>query len=87
MKDYVQGKLLFVNSPPGLSQEEFGGFKADSFRLIEDEDMSLEESFPELRLRSGVHIRGKGPIGAFDKKHGNKKKREKARRLYNDPYM
>ena len=89
LKDYVQGKLRFCKAPPGVDQEGFCEF-ADAGPPLEDVEMSLEESFPELRMQSGVHVRGvKGAkaAGAGAKKnHGNKNKREKARRLYNDPY-
>ena len=55
-------------------------------------DMSLEESFPELRVQTGLHVRDRKARAATDratrkKMHGNKNKREKARRLYTDPYM
>ena len=46
----------------------------------EDFDLKLEESFPELSMSHGVHVRGKKSLE--NKKHGNKNKREKARRLY-----
>ena len=62
----------------------------------EVDDLSLEESFPELRMTGAVHVRGRkqrGPVlvgsnNANDlgssKKHGNRKKREKVRRLYTE---
>ena len=62
----------------------------------EVDDLSLEESFPELTMTGAVHVRGKkqrGPVLvgsnnsndlASSKKHGNKKKREKIRRLYTE---
>ena len=56
-------------------------------------DMSLEESFPEMRMQTGLHIRDRKAKGKANtekgarKLHGNKNKREKARRLYTDPYM
>ena len=85
-KDYVQGKLLFCKAPPNVEQDEF-------FKVIEvdngddEEDLSLENSFPELRLQSQVHVRGaQANMKKGGKKHGNTKKREKARRLYKDPY-
>ena len=40
----------------------------------------LEESFPELALTPGVHVRGKKK--SQSKLHGNKNKKEKVRRLY-----
>jgi hypothetical protein len=54
--------------------------------VVDDFDLGLEDSFPELKVASGVHIRGKkGP--EKEKRHGNKNKREKLRRVYNDsPY-
>ena len=59
--------------------------------------MSLEESFPELKMAGGAHVRGKkqrGPIligtsnnmEPSSKKHGNRKRREKIRRVYTDGY-
>ena len=64
--------------------------KADVFD--EEDDVTLEETFPELRVQSGVHLRGntklsKGGNLAQEKKAArasNKKKRDKARRLYAD---
>ena len=54
------------------------------------------DSFPELKLASGVHLKGRkyvainsNPLGMAptSKKHGNKKKKEKLRRVYNEsPY-
>ena len=61
------------------------------------DDLTLEESFPELRMSGEAHIRGnkkRGPIlagssnlslhGSNTKKHGNKKKREKIRRIFTE---
>ncbi len=89
LKDYVQGKLLFCRAPPGEDQGEFCSFEEDEDYMKED-DISLEESFPELQMNSGVHVRGR--IGAKSapgggKKHGGgKKRKEKARRMYKEPY-
>ena len=99
LKDFVQGtKLVFVQAPPNVDQAEFCQFVTDCDEDIAAEaDLALEESFPELRLGSGVHMRGKRHVSinggkvetiAASKKHGNAKKREKLRRLYNEsPYM
>ena len=100
MQDFVSGKLLFCKCPPDISQETFDQSVPEKAKLLaksdvfdEEDDVTLEETFPELRLQqSGVHVRGskmakKGTGNlAMDKKigRGNKKKRDKARRLYAD---
>jgi len=95
LKDLVTGKLLFTKAPPDVDQLVFDG--PDKAKLLEkkdvfdeEDDVTLEETFPELRVQSGVHVRGAkalkkgGNTMAQDKKaqRGNKKKRDKARRLY-----
>ncbi len=84
LKDYIHGKLLYCAAPPGVEQKEFCPYD-DSEPLDQDDDMSLEESFPELSMSSGMHVRGKQGqnVRLSDKKH---KKKEKARRLYQTPY-
>ena len=82
-----------------MSQEDFDKSVPEKQKILaksevfdEEDDVTLEETFPELRLQqSGVHVRGakmakKGGNLAQDKKiaRGNKKKRDKARRLYAD---
>ena len=85
LKDYVQGKLLFCHAPPGVKQEDFCNlFVEDTNPEI---DLELDESFPELRLQSGIHIRGvNGARDPTGKKQGGKKKKDKARRMFPDPY-
>ena len=99
LKDFVEGhKVAFCAAPPNVDQNEFCQFVINCDEDIEAEaDLALEESFPELRLATGVHMRGRRHVSinggkvetiASSKKHGNKKKREKLRRLYNEsPYM
>ena len=85
LKDFVSGKLLFCKAPPGSDQAEFCPFEAGP--PLEEIDLELEESFPELRMTSGVHVRGGAKKNNMEmKKHGNRKKREKARRMFKDPY-
>jgi len=97
LRDYVSGKLLFCRAPPDVQQEDFDTYEDDSDEEDvgdQEDDLSLDETFPELRLASNAaHVRrpaGVGPPGALaaasGKKHGNRKKREKARRLYKNPY-
>ncbi len=96
LKDFVQGKLLFCLAPPGTDQLEYCPYETqcDEQIVSAGTDLDLEESFPELRLGTGVHIRGRrqvsaNPVGVAPshKRHANKKKREKARRVYGDnPY-
>ena len=55
------------------------------------------DSFPELKVASGVHLKGRRYIvingnllgmAPTSKKHGNKKKKEKLRRVNNEsPYV
>lgn len=88
LKDYVLGKLLFCKAPPAekeeeetVNQQEF--FPLETDETVLEEDMSLEESFPELRLASGVHQRGVKRPEDLSKK----KKKEKVRRVFNEnPY-
>ena len=61
-------------------QEDFMKFEVKKASAGEDFDLKLEESFPELSVSHGVHVRGKKSLES--KKHGNKNKREKARRIY-----
>ena len=61
-------------------QDDFIEFVVKKAKAGEDYDLNLEESFPELSMSHGVHVRGKKSLE--NKKHGNKNKREKARRLY-----
>ena len=102
LKDFVTGKLLLCRAPPQQDQDNFNSLSdktiAESHvEFNEVDDISLEESFPELRMSGDAHIRGKkqrGPVligtadpnlpGVNTKKHGNRKKREKIRRLYSD---
>ena len=103
LKDFVTGKLLFCKAPPGEDQEKFNNLsnktskKSNIEVFTEVDDLSLEESFPELRMTGAAHIRGnkqRGPIligtsndaEGISKKHGNKKKKEKIRRIYKDTY-
>ena len=92
LRDYVQGKLLFCQAPPTSEQEEYFSLNVDESAVRDDEDMALEESFPELQLQSGVHVRGKigsQPLVKGKKGAISKKRKEKARRIYKDvdPYM
>ena len=85
LKDYVQGKLCFCHAPPGVKQEEFCNMYVEDTNP--EIDLELEESFPELRVQSGIHIRGvKGARDPTGKKGGNKKKKDKARRMFQNPY-
>jgi len=103
LKDFVTGKLLVCKAPPGYDQGEFNNLSNRTSKQTEIEifnevdDLSLEESFPELRTTGAAHVRGRkqrGPIligssnnmETSSKKHGNKKKREKIRRIYTDSY-
>ena len=82
-------KLVFCRALPNKDQAKVCKFQTDR-----DED--LVDSFPELKLASGVHLKGRkyvainsNPLGMAptSKKHGNKKKKEKLRRVYNEsPY-
>ena len=100
LKDFVSGKLLFCKAPPEQDQDTFSALsekciETSHIAFNEVDDVSLEESFPELRMSAGAHVRGKrrGPVlvgsgngNLLDetKKHGNRKKKEKLRRLYKD---
>ena len=97
LKDFVTGKLVFCQAPPTENQAEFCKFETDCDEdIFAEDDLELIDSFPELKVASGVHMRGKRHvaingnklgIAPSTKKHSNKKKREKLRRLYNEtPY-
>jgi len=95
LKDFVTGKLLFCKAPPNVEQVVFDptNHTVEKKEVFDEEDdVTLEETFPELRLASssGVHVKGsrqlKNSSGnlAKDKKQ---KKKNKARRLYSEnPY-
>ena len=96
LKDFVEGKLVFCQAPPNVDQAVFCQYKTDCDDEIKAaEDLALEESFPELRLSTGVHMRGRRHVAingmqvekaSKNKKH-EKKRREKVRRIYNEsPY-
>ncbi len=95
LKNFVEGKLVFCQGPPDVDQTTFCKFNLTYDNEIHaEDDLDLEESFPELKVSSGVHMRGKRlieingrQVEVANKKHGNKKKREKLRRVFNDnPY-
>ena len=90
-----KGLLLFLGEFNNLSNKTSKPTEIEIFTEVDD--LSLEESFPELRMMGAAHMRGKkqrGPIligttnnmESSSKKHGNKKKREKVRRIYTDTY-
>ena len=56
LKDYVNGKLLYAQCPPNSTPEVYCPFEA--LEEVEDPDLELRESFPELTLGSGAHVRG-----------------------------
>jgi len=97
LKDFVQGKLVFCQAPPNEDQAKFCKFQTDCDEdIFAEDDLDLVDSFPELKVASGVHLKGRryvaingNPLGMAptSKKHGNKKKKEKLRRVYNEsPY-
>lgn len=93
LKDFVQGKLVFVQGPPGFDQALFNHFETNCDEdIIAEEDLDLEESFPELKLNAGVHVRGRkminGSIGVTGGKNQPlKKRKEKIRRMVSEtPY-
>ena len=60
LKDLVQGKLLHCKPPPGVDQDTFCPMASCEAAEAGNEitnDMSLEESFPELRVQNGLHVR------------------------------
>merc|ERR1712062_476692 len=79
LKDLVTGKLLFTKAPPDVEQttphmEQLVFDGPDKAKLLEkkdvfdeEDDVTLEETFPELRVQSGVHVRGAKAL----KKGGN----------------
>lgn len=98
LKDYITGRIVFCHAPPGVEQAKFCAFEVDDHG--DDYDLELGESFPELRVSEGAHLRGvnrnhKGGAevgqlpGKAVRKAANRKKREKARRVYKEqnPYM
>merc|ERR1719189_1123919 len=88
LKDFVQGKLVFCQAPPQVDQAKFNQFSTEcDAEITAEADLALDESFPELRLGEGVHMRGRRhvaingaqiDVASLNKKHSNKKKREKA---------
>ena len=91
LKDFVEGKLVFCQAPPNVDQASFCHYKTDVHDDIKAaNDLDLEESFPELKLGAGVHMRGRRHVAInglqkdvflSNKKH-EKKRREKVRRIY-----
>ena len=89
LKIFVQGKLLFCQSPPNVQQNDFAPMSLEITedlslkKAIEDvDDLDIRESFPELTRNLGVHLRG-----TEQKAKKVKRKKEKARRMYTEnPY-
>ena len=88
---FFEGKLVFCQAPPNVDQASFCHYKTDVHDEIKAaNDLGLEESFPELKLGGGVHMRGRRHVAInglqkdvflSNKKH-EKKRREKVRRIY-----
>jgi len=93
LKDFVVGKLLFCKAPPNVEQTVFDPSQAVEKKEVfdEEDDVTLEETFPELRLASsGVHVRGSRQqlkSGGNLAKEKKLKKKDKARRQFSEtPY-
>merc|ERR1711973_559021 len=88
LKDFVTGKLLFCKAPPNVDQGVFDPSVVIDKKEVfdEEDDVTLEETFPELRVNAGVHVRGSRQLKSGNlAKEKKQKRKEKARRLYNDP--
>ncbi|XP_067947825.1 large subunit GTPase 1 homolog [Watersipora subatra] len=100
LKDYVNGKLLYCEAPPGVSKEDYictpvmardccplGEIEQGDIGLVVDSSVSkrLDKEFFS-KSSATVHSRGKQLLTdtseKLSKKHGNRGKREKARRMY-----
>jgi len=99
LKDFVQGRLLYCQPPPNINPETYQQFSPIEIGIIaedDEDDLTLEQSFPELKIIGGIHKRGVHGI-----KNGNeipdaernrkafldmKKlgKKDKARRMYKE---
>ncbi|GFR32470.1 large subunit GTPase 1 homolog [Trichonephila clavata] len=98
LKDFVNGRLLYCHAPPGVNQEEYHQFpKVTSNKSIEkSESNEVSPEKPILtdtdrKFFSAMHTKGKtskaeastNPAKPW-KKHYNRNKKEKLRRVYKE---
>lgn len=82
LKDYVLGKLLYCQAPPTMAREEYQPALAEArVNVIDEYELSIVDSFPELTVSAGFHVRG---VKAGAKKE--RKRKEKIRRIHKDPF-
>nr|XP_015912339.1 large subunit GTPase 1 homolog [Parasteatoda tepidariorum] len=102
LKDFINGKLLYCFAPPGIKQEDYHKFemkaKKISHQNVPKENEVLEKketlSAADKKFFAQAHLKSKGSIGSQDggsgskpwKKHNNRNKKEKLRRVYHNPY-
>lgn len=89
LKDLVSGKLRYCRAPPGVDQAQYSPEAAELAAAFcdhdeADDDLPIEVCFPKLQVSSEAHVRGKRNALDAAKRHGNRKKREKLRRIYGD---
>ena len=68
LKDYVGGRLLYCEAPPGAKQEEFNKFDLESKRIWNDEDDQIAEARRlqqqlngtkvEVNMKGAAHVKG-----------------------------
>ena len=52
-------KLVFCQAPPNEDQAKFCKFQTDCDEdIFAEDDLDLVDSFPELKVASGVHLKG-----------------------------
>ncbi|CAL1290801.1 unnamed protein product [Larinioides sclopetarius] len=101
LKDFVNGKLLYCHAPPGVKQEDYHKFSEVKLRKPAKETSEAGEKNGESKIVltpadreffSQMHSKGNPKPGATAngtdkpwKKHNNRNKKEKLRRVYN-PY-
>ena len=57
------GKLVFCQAPPYEDQAKFCNFQTDCDEdIFAEDDLDLVDSFPELKVASGVHLKGKDMV-------------------------
>ncbi|GFU15561.1 large subunit GTPase 1 homolog [Nephila pilipes] len=100
LKDFVNGRLLYCHAPPGVNQEEYHKFpevksKKSKEKSETNDEMSEKKSIltdADRKFFSQMHTKGKISKAEASansakpwKKHYNRNKREKLRRVYT-PY-
>jgi len=98
LKDYVSGKLLFCEAPPGVEQDQFHLHKLEIRRIFKDDERQETEARRLQQIRKtktevvdgnffagmslGAHVKGSRTLG--DRLSDKNKSKKKTRVVYKD---